>query len=71
MTPFDLPPVTVDALHADRCRAAEVRECESYLSNPPDDGNEQHLHVVAAYRLIAEGGSYGIRGSDATLNLNP
>ena len=38
MPPFDLPPTNYpDLLRADRCRPAEVREPESYLSKPPDE----------------------------------
>jgi hypothetical protein len=38
MTPFDLPPDNfLDALRAELCRPAEVRERESYLSKRPDE----------------------------------
>src|SRR5438034_841089 len=43
MRPIDLPP---DDLRAELCRPAEVRESESYLSNPPDDEDHERVHVV-------------------------
>jgi|SRR5712664_714954 len=44
MKPFDLPPNPIDWLHvAALCRPAEVRERESYLSNPPDAADSEHF----------------------------
>src|SRR2546425_10436496 len=43
MKPFDLPPDNApDALRADLCRPAEMREHESYLSKPVDDDGHDH-----------------------------
>jgi hypothetical protein len=47
MKPFDLPPGNVpDALCADPCRPAEVREHESYLSNRADDEDREHVDRI-------------------------
>ena len=43
MKPFDLPPDNApDALRADLCRPAEMREHESYLSKPADGDVRDH-----------------------------
>jgi len=72
MKPFDLPSDTpFDWLHADLCRPAEVRGCESYLSKSPDDESHVHAHPpAAAFKLTAASGSYTLKGSDTILEAN-
>ena len=43
MKPLDLPPDNPDWLHAALCRPAEVREHESYISNPADDDGHERV----------------------------